>query len=301
MNCEKPGDHMQNHRDAVIQFVKNEYTKTGKTPSIRRIREGLMMCNKTLYAVFQGRKREICAAAGVPYDRESSAAVEKASQALEEKRVKEKTADAELNILRSEEETNAAELRQVKAIDDAKRRRTEHEYQLASSPEGRRRIFSDPQRMLQFAARTIDYESYARSNPNVWDCFVDFCNAHRLDLAGKLFEVAGHFEEYEEHVDEEELHSYLGFKLDVFLIDRETEQRQKAMQERFDEVLRNFRCDCGRRITATFLDKNQLSCPCGTVWELKCVNCKHILQFDTSRNVFYCRHCEMSFKVEVRE
>jgi hypothetical protein len=285
----------------IIQFLQDEHQKTGKVPSIRGICERFGMSSKTLYEFFPGRKTEMCAAAGVPLDADSFKQVAKASQALKTRVEKEFLENEELNVLRRTKETIAGELKQAQLIDEARRGIIEQELQFANTYEGKRRLFSNPQRMLQFAARTVDYESFALENPKVWDSFVTYCKTHGLDLAQTLFQVAGRLEEFEKDPNGDELHKYLGFEIEAFLIDRQNEQRQKEMQAKFENVLRNLRCDCGRRITSIFLDENKLSCPCGTVWMLKCVNCSHVLQFDTKRNAFYCLHCKMSFKVNVRE
>lgn len=52
----------------VVQFIKNEHLKTGKTPSIRRICKKFGLSKKALYKAFPGRKSEMCAAAGIPDD-----------------------------------------------------------------------------------------------------------------------------------------------------------------------------------------------------------------------------------------
>jgi DNA-directed RNA polymerase subunit RPC12/RpoP len=287
-------------KQGIIQYFRTEHNRRGKTPSIRDVCKNLGLDSKRLYELFPGRKAEMCAAAGVPLDADSFKQVAKASQALREKMEKEVLEDDALRSLRETEEEIGKELGQVKTINESRERVKELERSLAGTSEGRKQIFFNPQRLLEFSARMIDYESFALSSPNVWDSFVAFCKTDGLDLAGKLFEVSGPREEYEEHVDEDELDNYLGFKLEGFLLDHEKEQRQKEMQTKFEGVLRNFRCsECGRDIKTTYLIDSALCCPCGRSRTLLCLNCKQELRFDPKMDALTCHACGMSFRFVV--
>jgi hypothetical protein len=288
---------MKKHRKEVVQFLKSEYQNTGKTPSILRICQGLRLSKKALYEAFPGRKSEMCAVAGIPVDKASLYAVEKASRALKEKRIKE-APDEELAFLKEQEDEMSAEVRRVKSKEDTKKRTKELAFQLASSPEGRERIFADPKWMLKFAEYTIDYESCASQESNVWDWFVGHCRSHGLDLAKTLFQVAGPLKEYEADTDEGGLHNYLGLKLEIFLTDCEEEEKQKVMQVKFDDLLRSSRCTfCGRRASDAFVEENELRCPCGNFkWVVWCPNCQQVLDYERENEGFYCNDCALLFK-----
>jgi hypothetical protein len=291
---------MQNLRKKVVRFIRTEYRKSQKVPSVREICRALGLDNKTLYEAFPGGKPEMCAEANVPLDEESLATVEKASLALREKRIEEKTANAELDALRKEEEEIFDETQRVQMTIETKRRIKECEFQLASTPEGRKHIFSDPKRMRQFAARTIDYENLVLENPKVWDSFVNYCRSHGLDLAKTLFQIAGSLKDYETDPDKEELHNYLGFKLGIFLEEREAEQKQKIMQAKFDDFLEELECDeCGRGTQSMYLDGNCLRCPCGRNLDLTCTSCHGKLLYDSKKNSFNCQRCNMVFTTKL--
>lgn len=135
----------------------------------------------------------------------------------------------------------------------------------------------------------------------LWDSFVANCETHGLDAAKKLFEVAGSLKEYETGADEGELHDYLGFRLEVYLIDCEAEQRQKEMQTKFDDDLRKLKCsECGRHVLAMFLDDDYLRCPCGHSYELKCPNCHGKLLFKEKKGSFACHRCNLFFTTKLR-
>jgi hypothetical protein len=286
-------------KQGIIQYFRTEHNRRGKTPSIRDVCKNLGLDSKRLYELFPGRKAEMCAAAGVPLDADSFKQVAKASQALREKMEKEVLEDDALRSLRETEEEIGKELGQVKTINESRERVKELERSLAGTSEGRKQIFFNPQRLLEFSTRMIDYEICARSEPRVWDAFVAHCKQHNLDLAEKLFEVVGPLDEYEKYADEDDLHNYIGFQLEVFLIDREAEQKQKTMQTKFEGVLRNFRCsECGRDIKTTYLIDSALCCPCGRSLTLLCLNCKQELRFDPRLATLHCA-CGMSFRFVV--
>lgn len=275
-------------RQKVIQFIKSEHKKTGKAPSIREICKESGLSKKALYEVFPGRKSEMCAAAGVPKDQASSAVVAKASRALKEKRMREAVANAELSILRRKEEEVVDEAEKARLIDETKKRITKREVQFANASKGKRRMFSDPQRMFEFATHTIGNEHDPLENPSVWDSFIAHCKTHGFDPARTLFQIAGPLQEYEANSDMDDLASHLRFNIECFLIDQEAEQ----MQATFDDSLRKFNCSyCGRRVTAMFLEGNELHCPCGAIWELACVSCGSKLLFDAKNDSLVCRRC----------
>jgi hypothetical protein len=289
---------MERCREKIVQFIRKEYKKTEKNPSIRGICKGLGLTTKALYEVFPGGTPEMCAAAGVPEDEASRAALEKASRALKEKRIK-AASDGELNLLREKEKEITADVKRAQTIEKTNRRIGEGELQLASSLEGRRRIFSDPQRMLEFAERTTAFEGLLLDELDVWGSFVDYCKTRDFDLAKKLFQVVGPLEGFEVETEEKELHRYVGLKLEAFLMDRKEEQRQRMMQAKFEDLLRGSTCAyCGRRASDAFMEENELRCPCGDVkWPVWCPNCERDIQFETEKDAFYCHHCKMPFRL----
>jgi hypothetical protein len=224
--------------------------------------------------------------------------VAKASQALKEKRIK-TALDGKLNSLGKKKNEINAEVKQAQTTEKMNREIVEGELRLAGSLEGRRRIFSDPQRMLQFVERTTAYDSHMLDDSNVWDLFVAYCKTWGFDLAKKLFQVVGPLEDFESATDEKELHEYIRLKLEFFLLDRKEEQRHKMMQAEFEDFLQNSICSsCRQRATAALLENNEARCPCGnTIWQLCCPNCRQVLQFETEKEVFYCQHCKISFRL----
>jgi hypothetical protein len=289
---------MERYRKKIVQFIKREYKKTGKRPSIRGICKGLGLTNKVLYAVFPDGTPEMCAAAGVPEDEVSRALVEKASRALKEKRIK-AASEGGLKLLKEKEKKIVAEVEEAQTVEKTNRKIVEGELQLAGSLEGRRRLFSDPQRMLEFAERTTAHEGLMLDDSNVWDSFVDYCKTRGFDLAKKLFQVVGPLEDFEMETEEKELHRYIDLRLETFLMERKEAQRQKMMQAEFEDILRGSICSlCGQRASAAFLEDNELRCPCGgAVWQLWCPNCQRAFHFETEKDAFYCQHCKMSFRL----
>jgi predicted RNA-binding Zn-ribbon protein involved in translation (DUF1610 family) len=243
----------------------------------------------------------MCATAGVPIDDESFQKVAKATQAQKENREKEILENKELNLLKEEKEKIAEELRHVKAADEC-RETIRKLYIEKTRTSGIKDVFSSPEKMLDFMIHTYQRGSRILNGEDVWDSFNRHCLDSNLEVAKTLYETVGPLEDYEATIQEERtegLDHYIQERLEDFLLEHETKEVQRTMQMKFEEVLLDFRCECGRRLTATVLKGSELHCPCGEVWIPKCVNCRQKLEFDTSRNVLYCRHCEMSFKANV--
>jgi hypothetical protein len=289
---------MKRDRTKVIQFIKSEYQKIGKTPSIREICKAVGLTIKALYEVFPGGMPDMCAAAGVPEDKTRRVSLEKANRALKEKRTKAES-DGRLRCLKEKEKKIAAEAKRAQSIENANRNIVEGEFKLASSLEGIKNIFSDPERMLEFAACTVAREGLMLNDSDVWDSLVSYCRNRGLDLAKKLFQIVGPLEDFEAETEETELHRYIGLRIKVFLMNCEELQKHRMMQAGFEGLMRDSRCSfCGRRATAAFMQDGKLYCPCGhTFWQLWCPNCQEVIQFETEKDAFYCYHCKLSYKL----
>ncbi len=249
---------MKRDRTKVIQFIKSEYQKTGKTPSIRGICMALGFTIKALYEVFPGGMPDMCAAAGVPEDKARRVSLEKANRALKEKRTKAES-DGGLRSLREKEKEIVAEVKRAQSIENTNRRILEGAFQLARSLEGRKRIFSDPKWMLEFAACTVASEGLMLDDSDVWDSLVSYCRSRGLDLAKKLFQIIGPLEDFEAETEEIELHRYIGLRIEIFLMNCEEVKKHKMMQAEFEGLLRDSRCSfCGQRATAAFMQDGKL-------------------------------------------
>jgi hypothetical protein len=289
---------MEKLKKRVVQFIKREYGKTGKNPSIREICKRLTLTNKALYKAFPGGISEMCAAAGVPEDKTNRIAVEKASRALREKRMR-VASEGQLDFLREKAEKVVRENRLVEMTEKMKKSILEGELKISSNLEGLLRIFNDPQRMLEFTENTITSDCLILNDSNVLDSFKNYCKTRGFDLAKKLFQVVGPLEDFETQTEEKEVHRYIEGKLEGFLMDCEEEQKRKRMQVEFEETLRNSICEfCGRRATTAFLKGNKLCCPCGNItWQLLCPNCQQILQFESEIGAFYCHKCNIPYRI----
>jgi hypothetical protein len=284
-----------------VQYFKDEYAANSTVPSVRSVCEKFKLDTKSFYNVFPQGKREVCKLAGIPEDKKSFDKIEKARQALKKKEKKVSLENGELNVLRREKEKIVGEVEQAKTANEI-RERIRELYIEKTRVSGVEDIFQSPERMLDFALHTLKGRGRMFNDVYVWDSFNHHCIKNNLDVAKTLFKTVGPLGNYKAEMDDVEdvdLDDYIQERLEDFLIELECEETQRVMQRKFEDVLRNFRRECGRDATTTYLENSEL-CPCGACRDLLCVNCKKELQFDPNIDALRCPGCGMSFKFVLR-
>lgn len=213
---------MQTSKEDIVQFLRNEYQRTGKARSIRAICDRFEASSKTLYEMFPGRKTEMCFGARIPVDEESLKKVEKAGQALKGKRKKSARENRELRSLKLEEDRIAREVRQIKEADE-RRERIRKLYVEKAKASGILDIFSSPEKLLDFAVHAHKHGSLILNDEDILDALKRICKA-RAPLAKTLYEVVGPLDDYEAAIEEKEvkgLDEYIDKRLEGFILDRD--------------------------------------------------------------------------------
>ena len=190
------------------------------------------------------------------------------------------------------------QLNQIQEGIHARQRVRDLQFQKAETPEGRRDIFKNIENLKEFVQQTL-YDSQTLKE------FELYCETENLPLAETLSKAIGSLEEYEkenENMFWPDLPSYVAEKIDDYLEDQQQRKKQENQQKKFSDFWITFRCEkCGTPYSDMYIlpFENVIACRCGEGYMPKCLECGNRLIFDSDKEAFACRKCNVIFKLPI--
>jgi hypothetical protein len=315
-------------RNTITRFFKDEYKKTGKTPSMATMRRELGVDNKTFYKLFPKGKTELHKLTGIPMDK---ADFERAAKATQGKKTKKAEIQAKREQTRAEQ-TRVAQTERVtiegrkakyesitSEIDQKTKLYGELKHsalKLAATSEGKKRIFSDIGLMWQFFVDT-------HHNPSkVVGELIHFCDENGLDRKKTLFEAVSDLERFRFNYHSYgpmPLHEYMEEEVRTHIQDYEEEKEMQRLQKTFEHNLFSMKCpECGRPIMQSnaefgqpkahsfIIIQGQIRCSAtnckGVVPNPTCPRCATYLEYGHDQQnrediTFHCPSCEATFRL----
>lgn len=280
----------------IIRFVQGQYRQTGKVPSVGEICQQLqrMGLNKTVfYTVFPHGIMEVCENSRVPLPRGRVLRTCKARKTREDIKGRRPNEDREYERLKQRESALKVQAEDIRKKAEIRNRIKQLASELARTPEGRGKIFSDLRLFQEFCVALL---------PSTLAQLRAFCSERRQSFEQTLLSMQELCSLNYRFWGYAPLSEYTKEIVNEYMEDTEKEERQEALQKAFSEILLNWRCsNCGSDILHTIMIKDRLSCfVCNTPFSLFCSVCGSKLSFEKEKDCYRCASCGLRFERVVK-
>jgi hypothetical protein len=287
----------------IIEFVQGQYRQTGKVPSVGEICQQLqrMGLNRTVfYTVFPHGIMQVCENSGVPLPRGRVQRTFKARKTRENIKGRSPNEDREYERLKQKESALKTQAEDIRKKAEIRNRIKQLASELARTPEGRKKIFSDP-KLFQEYCETLLPATLAELRT--------FCSERRQSFEKTLLSMQKLCSLNYRLWRHNPLNDYVIETVNEFIEDARKEEKRNELQSIFNRSLASAKChNCSQPISsepfhldekhverAIMVVEGLISCwHCSSHYRLLCPICLTQLEYQGELD-FHCSKCDVVY------